>query len=127
MIRGRFLENPQNVPVVELTLAWGIAIIKQFFILDTGFTGDLKISKEKAEELGLDPIGAERISFADNRSTEAPIALAYTAMEDVTNKQAVSVVIDDGAPLVGIGLLTKFGYKATIDCKWRTVELEKSV
>jgi len=46
-----------------------------------------------------------------------------TVMEDET--QNVNVIISNGFPLLGIGFLTKFGYTAIIDCKARTVTLDK--
>jgi len=52
-----------------------------------------------------------------------PSALAIAVMEDTV--EHVDVLISKSNPLAGIGLLSKFGYKAIVDCKHRTVILEK--
>ena len=38
----------------------------------------------------------------------------------------VQVLISGTIPFAGISLMTKFGYKAVVDCRYRTVQLEKA-
>ncbi|MBI2888852.1 MAG: hypothetical protein HYY10_02930 [Candidatus Liptonbacteria bacterium] len=123
MIRGVFVSNPPNLPFVQLVVAWGQSVVTPYFLLDTGFSGDLKVSRKTAEELGLSPSGIEKVTIANGVAIPTPIAVGYVSMEGA--KSPVTILISDGLQLVGIGLLTKFGYKATVDCKHRTVELEK--
>ena len=40
-------------------------------------------------------------------------------------KKYIEVLIADGLPLLGISFLSKFGYKAEIDCRNKTIALEK--
>lgn len=94
-----------------------------YFILDTGFSGDLKVSPKTAQELGLVPIGIEKVTVVHGEVVPTPVAVGYAAMEGAVN--SVSILISRGSQLAGIGLFTKFGYKAMIDCKYRTVELVK--
>lgn len=121
MIKGVFLDN---VPYIQIVLAWR-AIQNAFFVLDTGFTGDLQLTPKLAKELGLRVAGITPVRIANGQIVEVPTALAVAAMEGATNY--VEVLISDGMPLAGISFLSKFLYKAEIDCKYRTVILEKSL
>jgi predicted aspartyl protease len=120
MINGIFLGN---TPWISLLVAWGQSVKIQAFILDTGFTGDLQVTPEISQELSLKEIGVEPVGIADGSSVFMPSALAIASMEGAAN--SVDVLISKSNPLAGIGLLTKFGYKAIVDCKHRTVRLEK--
>lgn len=123
MIQGFFLQNPPNTPVFQLVVAWGQSVLSPYFILDTGFSGDLKVSPNTAQELGLVATGVENVTDAQGQLVTTKIALGYVAMEGAIN--AVSIIISDGSQLAGIGLFTKFGYKTIVDCKYRTVGLLK--
>jgi len=94
-----------------------------FVILDTGFTGDLQVTPKIAKELGLRVIGVTKTQIANGQIIEIPVALAIAAMEGVKNY--IQVLISDSMPLVGISFLSKFGYKAIVDCKYRAITLEK--
>jgi predicted aspartyl protease len=120
MISGIFVGN---TPWISLLVAWGQSVKNQAFILDTGFTGDLQVTRKISQELSLKETGVERVGIADGSEVLMPSALAIASMEGDTNH--VNVLISKGSPLAGIGLLTKFGYKAIVDCKHRTVRLEK--
>ncbi|KAF0132558.1 MAG: hypothetical protein FD145_1624 [Candidatus Saganbacteria bacterium] len=120
MISGIFYGN---TPVISLLVAWGQSVKNQAFILDTGFTGDLQVTPEISKELSLKEGGVERVGIADGSKVFMPSALAIASMEGSSN--SVNVLISKGSPLAGIGLLSKFGYKAIVDCKHRTVSLEK--
>ncbi|MFH0886669.1 MAG: hypothetical protein V1843_00730 [bacterium] len=63
------------------------------------------------------------MGIADGSRVFMPSALALASMEGAVNR--VDVLISKSNPLAGIGLLSKFGYKAIIDCKHRTIKLEK--
>ena len=49
--------------------------------------------------------------------------LAIAGMEGASNY--IQVLISDSMPLVGISFLSKFNYKAAVDCKHKTVMLER--
>lgn len=120
MINGVFVGN---TPWISLLVAWGQSVKLQAFILDTGFTGDLQVTPEISKELSLVERGVEPVGIADGSRVFMPSALAVASMEDAINR--VDVLISKSNPLAGIGLLSKFGYKAIVDCKHRTVTLEK--
>ncbi len=106
-----------------MTVGWGKSVQNPAFILDTGFTGDLQITSKMAEELGLVISGVVKTTIANGQTVPMPTALAIAAMEGATS--FVTVIISDSMPLAGIGLLTKFSYKSVVDCKYRTVVLER--
>jgi len=120
MVQGLFVDN---VPFIKVTVALGAAVQTPLFILDTGFTGDLQVTPKIAVELGLKPIGVTALRIANGQTVQVQTALAFAAMEGAVNY--IQVLISDGSPLAGINFLTKFSYKATVNCKYKTVLLEK--
>lgn len=121
MISGVFLEN---IPFIRVVVGWGQSVQTPFVVLDTGFTGDLQVTSEIANELGLEVVGVTKAQIANGQILEVPVALALAAMEGATNY--IQVLISESMPLVGISFLSKFGYKAIVDCKYKTVALDKS-
>jgi len=113
MIEGLFLENLVNIPVVKIIVGWEEMFQDPFFILDTGFTGDLQVTPTIAAELGLIPVAMTKARIADGSIVPVHSALAVVNMEGQI--KPVNVLISDSFPLLGIGLLTTFGYKAIVD------------
>ena len=120
MINGVFVEN---IPLIKVVVAWGQSVQAPFVILDTGFTGDLQVTPKIARELGLQVAGVTKTQIANGDVIEVPVALAVAAMEGAVNY--IQVLISESMPLAGISFLSKFGYKASVDCKYRTVALER--
>ena len=120
MVNGKFIEN---TPWIKVLIAWGQSVQVPFVILDTGFTGDLQVTPKIAQELGLKVIGVTKMQIANGQIVEVSVALAIAAMEGAMNY--IQVLISESMPLVGISFLSKFSYKATVDCKHRTVALER--
>ena len=122
MISGVFVEN---IPLIKVVVAWGQSVQAPFVILDTGFTGDLQVTPKIARELGLQVVGVTKTQIANGDVIEVPVALAIAAMEGAANY--IQVLISESMPLAGISFLSKFYYKATVDCKHRTVALERMI
>ncbi len=122
MISGVFVEN---IPLIKVVVAWGQSVQAPFVVLDTGFTGDLQVTPKIATELGLKVVGVTKTQIANGQIIQVPVALAIASMEGATNY--IQVLISDSFPLAGISFLTKFGYKALVDCKYRTVALERMI
>lgn len=120
MVRGEFIEN---LPCVNVNIGWGQSVQKPIFVLDTGFTGDLQVNYDIARELNLRVNSVTPTKIADGKIVNMPTAVAIASMEGMKNY--VEVFISEGTPLLGIGFLSKFSYKATIDCKYKTVFLER--
>jgi len=96
-----------------------------YFVLDTGFTGDLQVTPKIAKELGLKITGVTQARIANGDVINVPVALALASMEGVTSH--VNVLISESMPLAGISFLTHFEYRAIVDCKHRTVVLKRPV
>ena len=122
MVSGVFVEN---IPFIKVVLGCGQSVQAPFVVLDTGFTGDLQVTQKIATELGLQIVGVTKTQIANGQVIEVPVALAIAAMEGAANY--IQVLISESMPLAGISFLTKFGYKAIVDCKYRTVALERMI
>jgi predicted aspartyl protease len=122
MLSGVFVEN---IPLIKVLVGWGQSVQAPFVILDTGFTGDLQVTPKIAKELGLQVVGVTRTRIANGQVAEIPTALALASMEGLVNY--VQVLISESMPLAGISFLSKFGYKAIVDCKYRKIALERVI
>lgn len=120
MIKGTFFKN---TPFIQIFVGWGQTIRAPFAVLDTGFTGYLQITSKMATELGLKTSGVLPVKIANGQVINVPTAFAFANMEG--EKKYMEVLIADGIPLAGISFLSRFGYKAEVDCKNRTITLEK--
>jgi len=122
MASGVFVEN---TPFVKVVVGWGQSVQAPYFVLDTGFTGDLQVTPKIARELGLQVVGVTKTQIANGQVIQVPVALAIAAMEGVANY--IQVLISNSMPLAGISFLSKFSYKAIVDCKYRTVALNRAI
>jgi len=120
MIKGVFYKN---TPFVRISVGWRQIMQSPFFVLDTGFTGYLQITSKMAAELRLEPAQVIPVKVASGQIVKVPTAFAFANME--SEKKYMEVLISDSLPLAGISLLSRFGYKAIVDCKYKTVELER--
>lgn len=118
---GFFIDK---LPAVKIVAGWKQEVVTPIAILDTGFTGDLQVTSEIADKLQLEIIGHMKSKTASGQIFELPFALAILAFGDQSDY--IEVLISDNVPLVGIGFLEKFGCKTIIDCKNKTVVLEKA-
>lgn len=123
MIKGAFIHG---LPWIRVAMAYGRSVQASHFVLDTGFSGDLQVTSKVAKELGLKVEGIEPIRLASGELKDTPCATATAAMEDVMNPVQVLISEVNGMPVAGINFLSKFGYKAIVDCKNNTVVLEKA-
>ncbi len=123
MVKGKFERFGENIlPMVPAVIVLEQAIQTPTFVLDTGFTGDIVVNFEIAKELGLSLENVSNIENANGQTVPVRMANAYAFMEG--QQLSVSVLITSGRPLIGIGFMEKFGYKAVVDCKNKTVVLE---
>ncbi len=121
MIHGVFVGNS---PLIRVAIGSRQSVQTPFVILDTGFTGDLQVTPDIANELELEVIGVTRAQIANGEVIDIPVAQAIAAMEGVM--RSIEVLIADGMPLVGINFLTKFCYTAILDCKEKTITLARN-
>jgi predicted aspartyl protease len=121
VIQGSFLPD-EKLPTIPVTVVFGQAVLSLDFILDTGFSGDLKISERTANDLGIVAQTATYIVNASGESVPVGVAQGYAEMEG--RKAPITINITNGPYLAGIGLFSVFGYKAVVDCKNRSAYLE---
>lgn len=122
MIRGTIHNNR---PFISLIVGWRFGVQETVALVDTGFTGELKISPEKALELGLQITHAEPVTLADEKTVYMRASLAVVSMEGIRN--VVNVLVSQGTPIIGVGLLRRFGYALNMDVKYNSLILQKSV
>ena len=120
MIKGVIYNNR---PLISVIVGWRLGVQDTVVLVDTGFTGELKISPEKALELGLQITHTERVTLADEKTVYMQASLALVSMEGVMN--VVNVLVSQGTPLVGVGLLRRFGYALNMDVKYNSLVLQK--
>ncbi|MDP1688681.1 MAG: hypothetical protein Q8L47_00940 [bacterium] len=113
----------QNRPLISLIVGWELGVQEIVALVDTGFTGELKISPEKAFELGLQTTHTEPVTLADEKTVNMQASLALVSMEGSAN--VVSVLIAQGIPIIGVSLLRRFGYTLNIDFKYNSLTLQK--
>jgi len=113
----------KNQPLISLIIGWGVKTKEVLALVDTGFTGELKLSAKEALELDILPTHLEPIKLADGRPGQMYAGLAMVSMENVEN--TVNALISDGMPIIGVGLLKRFGYNLNIDFKKDILLLQK--
>ncbi len=110
-------------PLILLVIGWQSKLQEITALVDTGFTGELKISQKEATELDIKATHTEPVTLADEKTVDMSSGLAQVSMEGVQN--TVDVLISDGMPIIGVGLLKKFGYILTINFPANLVSLKK--
>lgn len=120
MIRGIV---HQNRPFISIIVGWRLGVQEIVALVDTGFTGELKIPQEKISELGLILTHTEPVRLADESLVNMPASLALVSIEGAVNM--VNVLISKGMPVIGVGLLKRFGYALNINFKYDTLTLQK--
>lgn len=122
MIRGII---HRNRPLIPLIVGWRLGVQNIVALVDTGFTGELKIPPEKVSELGLQITHAEPVTLADEKTVTMQASLALVSIEGTAN--VVNVLVSRGAPIIGVGLLRRFSYALNMDVKYNSLILQKSV
>lgn len=120
MVEGKFIET--NKPVIQASIAWGQVIQSPYFLLDTGFSGDIVVPPEVARDLGVTLDGVTTMKTVDNKQVYVKSGTAFGVMEG--QSVYITILVAEGMPLLGISFMEKFGYKAIVDCKLKTVMLE---
>ena len=102
MIEGTVM--PWREAVVRLTLfGTGVGDYQIHAILDTGFSGEILLPREIAEELGLVQEGEETIVLADGSRRDIPYYYCNVMWDG--SPRRVSVLCADGDALIGMALI----------------------
>lgn len=120
MINGAIINKR---PLIPVTVAWRLGVQSVLALVDTGFTGELKVSPTEANNLGLQVTHTENVELADNKIVPMSCALAVVNLEGVSN--VVSVLIDNGDTIVGVSLLKRFRYIMNANFPLDTLRLRR--
>lgn len=102
----------------------GGKVVASEFVLDTGFSGDLKIDEQVAKELGV-VAGVQGMRFR-NANGESIFAKSVHGFAELEGRRVpIKILVVDGMSLAGMGLFGAFGYRISIDCKNEEVYLER--
>ena len=113
----------KNRPVIKLTVANGLKDKKIIVLVDTGFTGELILSTKEVMDLSISPDRMETVQLANGKPVRMFAGSAEVSMEGIKN--SVEVLISDSFPMIGVGLLKRFGYNLNIDFKNDLLVLQK--
>lgn len=113
------------MPLISLIVGWKLGVQETIALVDTGFTGELKISPEKALELGLEITHTEPVTLADENTVNMEASLALVSIEGIAN--VVNVLVAKGMPIIGVGLLRRFGYALNMEVKYNSLILQRQV
>ena len=113
----------KNRPLINLIVGWGLKTKEIVALVDTGFTGELKLSQKEVMDLDIIPTHLESIQLANGKTSQMFAGLAMVSMEGAEN--TVGTLIGDGMPTIGVGLLKRFGYNLNIDFKSDSLVLQK--
>lgn len=111
----------KNRPVVKISVGRGLKMQKIVALVDTGFTGRLKLPPKAALDLDILPDRVEIVRLANGKTERMFAGVADISMEGVKN--SVEVLISSGIPAIGVGLLKTFDYNLNIDFKKDTLSL----
>ena len=89
MVRGDIIDDK---PWVKIVIAGDLGVQGLLVKVDTGFTGELKVSGEVADELGLEINYVQPTQYADGRVKDVPVSLAVAEPEKGSANIEVKVV-----------------------------------
>jgi|CXWL01.1.fsa_nt_gi predicted aspartyl protease len=120
MIHG-FID--ENKPMVAIEIGWNSVFQGCFALVDTGFTGELKISHDQAAELGLQLRYAENVTLGNDEVVEMLGTVALISMEGIA--RVVNVLVSRGETIIGVELLRKFGYELRLNAPVNSLVLQR--
>ncbi len=121
MIEGIIVDN---TPYVRIKLIGRELDHYEWFILDTGFTGELHIPNHLVHKLELKLSTSS--SFIMGNGKWGKFITSKVVASLVNDSRKLDVIISEGSALAGVGFLYKFGYRAILDGKYKTINLEKA-
>ena len=120
MIHGRVT---QNRPYITLIVGGKDNTQQIPAVIDTGFTGQLKIPLILVRDLNLQLTHTESVKVADGRSTNMSACLVNVSLEGRID--SINAIVSPGEVLAGMGLLKKFRYILEIDFPKNKLKLFK--
>ena len=122
MIEGNIANNR---PYIPLTIGWGSAVENIVALVDTGFSGGIKIPPRSVDDLGLSVSHTESVILGDGQTVNMAASTVYVDMGGIVN--IVNAVIAPGDIVIGVGLMKKFGCLLTADFKHSRLRLKSQI
>ena len=94
MVDGFFL-NLRDLPAVKVPVVFGEAVSSPDFILDTGFSGDIKVDPRTANDLGIDLDEAAITHISNANGQRVPARLAHGFAELEGKKKPMSIILSN--------------------------------
>jgi predicted aspartyl protease len=110
MLHGRIYEDR---PLLPITIGWKENLQEVIVLVDTGYTGEVKLTPQQVKELGIEVTHTRDVRYGDGKPVSREYGIARVSLEG-TQKTA-SVLIDEGVSVIGVQLLRDFGYTLTVD------------
>ncbi len=118
MIEG---ELEDNRPYIAVPIRWKNKVQDIPALIDTGFDGDVRISRKEARDLNLILDHVQVFEFADGSTKDVPASIGYSDFNGMVG--SVNIAVLDGGPTVGMGFLKKFDAILTINLKQKSVTI----
>ena len=113
----------ENKPLISVEIGWLRGAQQVSALVDTGFTGELKISTMQAKQLGLEISYVGGVLLGNDEEVDMDGAFAFISMEGAT--KVVEVLVSKGEPIIGVELLRKFGYELQMNPRMNRLALER--
>lgn len=110
-----------NRPYITISITWGGRVQDIPALIDTGFDGDVRVSREEAKYLNLITEHVQVLGFADGSTKDVPGSVGYVEFNNMIN--VVNITILDGGSTIGMGFLKKFNAILTINLKQKCVTI----
>jgi predicted aspartyl protease len=120
MLHGRIYEDR---PLLPVTIGWKENLQDIILLVDTGYTGEVKLTPRQVQELGIEVTHTRDVRYGDGKPVTREYGIARVSLEG--SQKTVSVLIDEGVSVIGVQLLRDFGYKLTVDFPSDEFVLEK--
>ena len=101
-----------NRPLIEIAIGHGQNVQRVPALVDTGFTGELKMPPEIAR--GLEVTIEEVRTVTMGNAVAVPHGVGRTQVSLDGLQKEVRVLVGDGPTVIGISLMRNFGFKLTV-------------
>ena len=111
-------------PLIPIDIGLGQNIQRLPALVDTGFTGELKIPENIARDANASITEVKNLYFANGEAIPHGVGRVHVDIERI--QKEVNVFIGNGPVLIGVKLLRNFGYTLKMDFIGNVFYLERA-
>lgn len=111
-------------PFIPIDVGLGQNVQTLIALVDTGFTGELKMPNGVAQSLGITTNVVKDLLLGNSEPIPHGVGRVHVAMEKM--KKEVEVLVGKGPILLGVKLLRNFGYTLKMDFAGNIFYLERA-